>query len=50
VGVVHDGQPAVRGVANVQLDAIGAQVGGRPERADGVLRRDQRGAPVADHE
>jgi hypothetical protein len=50
VGVVDDGQPSVRGAAYIQLDAVGAEVGRRPERAHGVLRRDQGGAPVADHE
>jgi WhiB family redox-sensing transcriptional regulator len=50
VGVVDDRQPAVGGAPDVQLDAVGPEVDGGPERGHRVLRGDPGRTPVTDHE
>jgi hypothetical protein len=47
-GVVEADQRLVGGAADVQLDAVGAGGDGGAEAGQGVLRRQQAGAPVAE--
>ena len=47
---MRDDERAARQVEDVELDQVDTVVDGGPERADRVLRRDERRAPVPDPE